>query len=139
MDDSFNKAHVEDWVFQVPDTSDLIRPEDQGDLIPETPRLTLPVPSSHGEAPKPEVSASPQEHNEAPLPPLPSRPTCERLELPFSGDDHGGCNCIFASTSDDFASGCNGLAIAPNLPEYVPSYFTPEGIHNRSDVGRRRV
>ena len=47
----------------------------------------MPVPSSHREAPKPEVYASIQEHNEAPLPPLPSRPTCERLELPFSDDD----------------------------------------------------
>ena len=87
VDDSFKKAYVEDWVFQVPDTSDLILPEDQGDHIPETPRVTLPVLSSHGEALEPEISASPQEHNEAPLPPLPSRPTCERLELPFSGDD----------------------------------------------------
>ena len=46
MDDSYKKAYVEDWVFQVTDTSDLILPEDQGDLIPETPRVTLPVPSS---------------------------------------------------------------------------------------------
>ena len=87
MDDSFKKAHVEDWVFQAPATSDLILPEDQGDLIPETPRFTLPGPSSHREAPKPEVCASPQEHNEAPLPPLSSRSTCERLEQHFSEDD----------------------------------------------------
>ena len=87
MDDSFKKAYVEDWVFQVTDTSDLILPEDRGDLFPETPRVTLPAPSSHREAPKPEVSASTQEHNEAPLSPLPSRPTCQRLELPFSDDD----------------------------------------------------
>ena len=48
------EAYVEDWVFQITDTSDLILHEDQGDLIPETPRVTLPVPSSHREAPKPE-------------------------------------------------------------------------------------
>ena len=36
MDDSFQKASV--------DTSDLILHQDQGDLIPETPRVTLPVP-----------------------------------------------------------------------------------------------
>ena len=81
------KAYVEDWVFQVADTSDFILPEDQGDLIQETPRVELPVPSSHREAPRPEVSASTQERYEAPLPSLPSRPTCERLELPFSDDE----------------------------------------------------
>ena len=85
--DSYKKANVEDWVFHVADTSDFILPEDQGDLIPETPRVTLPVPSSQREAPKPEISASDPEHIEAPLPPLRPRPTCERLELPFSDDD----------------------------------------------------
>ena len=50
-------------------------------IMDETHCVTLLVPSSHREAPKPEVSVSPQEHNKAPLPPLPSRPTCERLEL----------------------------------------------------------
>ena len=38
VDDSFKKAYVGEWVFQVTDTSDLILPEDEGDLIPETPR-----------------------------------------------------------------------------------------------------
>ena len=85
VDDSFKKAYVEDWVFQITDTSDLNLPYEQDDLIPETPRVPLPVPSSYREAPKPEVSA--QEHNEPPLPPLPSRPRCECLELPFSHDD----------------------------------------------------
>ena len=42
VDDSVKKAYVEDWVFQVPDTY-LILPEDEGDLIPETFRVTLPV------------------------------------------------------------------------------------------------
>ena len=87
MDDSSEKAYVEDWVFQIADTFDFTLPQSQGDLIPETPRVTLPVLSSHREAPKPEVSASIQEHNEAPLPPLPSRSTCERSELRFSDDD----------------------------------------------------
>ena len=87
VDDSFEKDYVEGWVFHIADTSDLTLPEDQGDLFPETPRVTFPVPSSHREAPKPEISASTQQHNEALLPPSPSRPTCERLELLFSDDD----------------------------------------------------
>ena len=86
VDDTFKKAYVEDWVFQIPDTSDFSLPGGQGDIIPETPGVTLPVPSSQREAPKPEVSASTQEHIEAPLPPLQPRPTCERLELHFSSD-----------------------------------------------------
>ena len=87
VDDSFKKAYVDDWVFQIADTSDSTLPGGQGYIIPETPRLTLPVPSSQREAPKPEISASAPEHIEAPLPLLRSRPTCERLEQPFSDDD----------------------------------------------------
>ena len=87
MDDTFKKAYVEDWVFQITDPSDISLPGGQGDIIPETPKVSLPVPSSQREAPKPEISACAQEHIEAPLPTLQPRPTCERLELPFSGDD----------------------------------------------------
>ena len=86
VDDSFKKAYVEDWVFQITDPSDISLPGGQGDIIPETPKVSLPVSSSEREAPKPEVSACAQERIEAPLPPLQPRPTCERLELPFSCD-----------------------------------------------------
>ena len=87
VDDSFKKAYIEDWVFQITDTFDFSLPEGQGALIPETPRVTSPVPSSQREAPKPEISACAPEHIEAPLPPLQPPPTCERLELPFSDDE----------------------------------------------------
>ena len=61
--------------------------EAEGDITPETPQVTLLVPSSQREAPKPEISASPPEHIEAPLLLLRPRSTCERLELPLSDDD----------------------------------------------------
>ena len=79
VDDSFKKSFVEDLVFQIADTSDSTRPG--------APRVTLPVPSSQREAPKPEISVSAPEHIEAPLPLLWPRPTCERFEPPFSDDD----------------------------------------------------
>ena len=53
VDDTFKKAYVEDWVFQIPDTYDFSLPGGQEDIIPETPGVTLPVPSSQREAPKP--------------------------------------------------------------------------------------
>ena len=37
VDDSFKKAYVEDWVFQITDPSDISLPGGQGDIIPETP------------------------------------------------------------------------------------------------------
>ena len=40
VDDSFKKAHVEDWVFQIPDPSDFSLPRGQGDIFPETPEVT---------------------------------------------------------------------------------------------------
>ena len=52
--------------------------------MPETPKVSLPVSSSPWEAPKPNSSACSRERIEAPLPPLQPRPTCDRLELPFS-------------------------------------------------------
>ena len=86
VDDSFKKACVEDWVFQITDPSDISLPGGQGDIVFETPKVSLPVSSSQREAPKPEVSTCAQEHVQAPLPPLQQRSTCERLELPFSCD-----------------------------------------------------
>ena len=86
MDNSFKKAYVEDWVFQITGPSVISLPGGQGDIIPETPKVSLPASSSHKEAPKSEVSIFAQEHVEAPLPPLQPRSTCERLELPFPCD-----------------------------------------------------
>ena len=45
VDDSFKKAYVEEWVFQVTDTSDLSLSGGQGDVIPETPKVSMLVPS----------------------------------------------------------------------------------------------
>ena len=70
VDDSFKKAYVEEWVFQVTDTSDLSLSGGQEDVIPETTKVSLPVSSSSWEAPKPEDSACFRERIEAPLPPL---------------------------------------------------------------------
>ena len=81
VDDSFKKAYVEEWVFQVADTSDLSFSGGQGDVIPETPKVSMHVQSSSSGPPKAKIQLV-----EAPLPPLPPRPTCERLELPFSCD-----------------------------------------------------
>ena len=47
--DSFKKAYVEDWVFQITDPSDFSLPGSQGDIIPETPKVSLPVSSSQRE------------------------------------------------------------------------------------------
>ena len=88
------KAYVEDWVFQIADPSDFSLRGGQGDILPETPEVSLPVSSSQREAPTPEVSTCTQEHIEAPLPPLQPRPTCERLELPFS------CDALLSSYED---------------------------------------
>ena len=46
VDDSFKKAYVEEWVFQVTDTSELSLSGGQGDVIPETPKVSLPVSTS---------------------------------------------------------------------------------------------
>ena len=98
VDDSFKNSFVEEWVFQVTDTSDLSFSRGQGDVIPETPKVSMPVPSSLWGPPKNEDSACSRKRIEAPLPPLLPRPACERLELPFS------CDAIYlvSSGSDQF-------------------------------------
>ena len=45
-DDSFKKAYVEDWVFEITDPSDISLPGSQEDIIPETPKVSLLVSSS---------------------------------------------------------------------------------------------
>ena len=103
MDDSFKKAYVEDWVFQITDPSDISLPGGPRDIIPETPKVSLPVSSSQRETPKPEVSTCAQEHVEAPPPPLQPRSTCERLELPFSSDAIlSGFEDLHVHSSDQF-------------------------------------
>ena len=57
VDDSFKNAYVEEWVFQVTDTSDLSLSRGQADVIPETPKVSLPVSSSPWGPPKNEDTA----------------------------------------------------------------------------------
>ena len=103
VDDSFKKAHVEEWVFQVNASSELSLSESQGDVIPETPKVSLPVSSSPWRPPKNEDTACSRERIEAPLPPLQPRPTRERLELPFSYDAIlSGYEDLVSSGSDQF-------------------------------------
>ena len=66
--------------FMLRNGSSILR---SGDIIPETPKVSLPVSPSEREGQKPEVSTCAQEHIEAPVPPLQPRSTCERLESPF--------------------------------------------------------
>ena len=49
VDDSFKKACVEQWVFQVSDFSDLSLSRGKGDVIPETPNLSLLSHRHHGD------------------------------------------------------------------------------------------
>ena len=46
VDDSFKKACVEEWVFLVNAASERSLTDSQGDVIPETPEVSLPVSSS---------------------------------------------------------------------------------------------
>ena len=46
VDDSFRKAYEEDWVFQIIYPSDFSLPGGQGNIIPETPEVSLLVSSS---------------------------------------------------------------------------------------------
>ena len=103
VDDSFKKAFVEEWVFQVTDTSDFSFSESQGNVIPETPKVSMPVSSSTWGPWNDEDTACARERVEAPLLPLQPRPTCERLELPFSSDAIlSGYEDLVSSGSDHF-------------------------------------
>ena len=97
------KAHVEDWVFQITDPSDISLPGNQEDVIPETPKVSLPVSSSKRDAQKLEVSTFAQEHIEAPLLLLKPRSTRERSEPPFSCDASlSGYEDLHMRSSDQF-------------------------------------
>ena len=86
VDDSFKKAYLKEWVFINNAPSEGPNSVNQGDVIPETPKVSMPVLSSPWEPAKPQDKACFWGRIEAPLPPLLPRPTCERLELPFSSD-----------------------------------------------------
>ena len=82
-------------VFFVNVISERFLSESQGDVIPETPKVSLLVPSSPWGPAKNEDTACSPECIEAPLPPLQPRPTCERLELLFSSDPNCQATRIF--------------------------------------------
>ena len=103
VDDSFKTAYVEDWVFQVTHTSDSSFSGSQGNVIPETPRVSMPVSSSTWGPWNDEDTACCREIVEAPLHPLQPRLTCERLKVPFSSDDIlSGHKDLVSSGSDHF-------------------------------------
>ena len=111
------KAYVEDWGFQVTDTSDLILPEDQGDFIPETPRVSLPVSSSTWEPPKHEdthhcLLCSHDLHLNV-------------LELPFSCDAMlSGYEDLDLSGSDQFTYGVESAPSGDICQAMVAAAFT---------------
>ena len=94
-----SRRPVEELVFLVNAASERFFSECQGDVIPETPKLSLPVSSSPWRPPKNEDMACSRERIEAPLPPLQPRHTCERLQLPFS------CDAIWSGYEDLVSSG----------------------------------
>ena len=104
---------MEEWGFQVTDTSDLTFSGGQGDVIPETPKVSMHVPSSLWGPTKNQDTACSREHIEAPLPPLPPRPTCERLELPFS------CNAILSGYEDLASSGSDQFTMWGKMSQEI--------------------
>ena len=105
VDDSFKKAYVEEWVFQVTDNSDFSFSGSQWSVIPETPKVSMPVSSSAWGPWNDEDTACARERIEVPLHPLQQRPTCERLELPFS------CDAILSGYEDLVSSGSDHFTV----------------------------
>ena len=90
-------------VFFVSASSERSNSESQGDVIPETPEVSMPVSSSPWGPSKNQDTACSWERIEAPLPTLQPRSTCERLELLFSCDAVlSGCEDLVSSGSDQF-------------------------------------
>ena len=95
VEDPFKKPYLEERVFIRDAPSEGPNSVNQGDVIPETPRVSKLASSSLWEPGKPQDKACFWERIEAPLPPLRPRPKCdfihplqlspfpERLELPF--------------------------------------------------------
>ena len=96
VEDSFKQAYLEEWVFISDVPSEGPSFADQGELIPETPRVPKLASSSPWEPAKPQDKACSWERIEAPLPPLRARPECDLIhqqrlsyeELVCSGSDH---------------------------------------------------
>ena len=109
---------MEESVFQVTDTSDFSLSGGQGDVIPETPKVSMHVPSSPWGPPKNEDSACSRERIEAPLPPLLPRPTCERLELPFS------CDAILSGYEDLVSSGSDQFTMLNTKKSLLNTWLT---------------
>ena len=104
---TLKKAYVEEWVFQVTDTSERSNSESQGDVIPETPKVSMPVSWSPWRPTKNRDTACSWERIEAPLPPLQPQSTCDRLESPFSCDAClSGYEDLVSSGSDHFTMWC---------------------------------
>ena len=96
---------MEEWVFLVNATSERSHSKSQGDVVPETPKVSMPVSSSPWRPPKNQDTVCSWERIEAPLPPLQSRSTCERLELPFS------CDAILSGFEDLVSSGSDHFTV----------------------------
>ena len=77
VEDSFKKAYMEKWVFISDVPSEGPSSTDQGEVIPETPRVSKHSTSSPWEPAKPHDKACFWERIEAPLPPLRPRPKCD--------------------------------------------------------------
>ena len=90
---------MEEWVFLVNATSERSNSESQGDVIPETPKVSMPVSSSLWGPTKNHDTACSWERIEASLPPLQPRSTRERLELPFL------CDAVLSGYEDLVSSG----------------------------------
>ena len=104
VDESSKKAFVEEWVFQVADMSDFSFSGSEGNVIPETPKISMPDSSSTWGPWNDEDTACSRERIEAPLPSLQPRPTCERLGLLLSIDAVlSGYEDLVSSGSDRFA------------------------------------
>ena len=77
VEDSFKKAYLEEWVFISDAPYEGPSSAVQGEVIPETPRVSKLVSSSPWEPVKHQDEACFWERCEAPLPPLRSRPECD--------------------------------------------------------------
>ena len=77
VEDSFKKACVEEWVFISDVPSEGPSSTDQGEVIPETPRVSKHASLLPWEPAKPHDKACFWERIEAPQPPLRPRPKCD--------------------------------------------------------------
>ena len=91
--------------FFVNTSSEHSHSESHGDVVPETPKVSMPVTSSPWGPPKNQDTACSWECIVTQLPPSQPRSTCERLELPFSCDAVlSGYEDLVSSGSDQFTT-----------------------------------